>query len=105
MEFMWILKGLGFLALGIAFFSLMTLVVMRLWNWLVPSVFNGPKIRFVQALGLLFLTRLLVGGFGFGGAHAGHWRGHHGFDRHHAAVCQPYDKSPNESKAGKTAEQ
>lgn len=102
---MWILKGLGFLALGIALFSLMTLVVMRLWNWLVPSVFNGPKIRFVQALGLLFLTRLLVGGFGYGGAHGGHWRGHHGFDRHPAAVCQPYDKTPDPSKTGKPAEQ
>ncbi|GAB3926751.1 hypothetical protein [Larkinella terrae] len=105
MEFMWILKGLGFLALGIGLFFLVTLVVMRLWNWLVPAVFNGPKIRFVQALGLLFLTRLLVGGFGFGGAHGGHWRGHPGFDRHHAAVCQPYDKSPNESKTEKTIEQ
>lgn len=99
MEPLLILKGLGFLALGIALFMLVTLVVMRLWNWLVPSVFNGPKIRFVQALGLLFLTRLLVGGFGFGG---GHWRGHSGFDRHHATVCQPYE---HHSKTGKSLQQ
>ncbi|MGM9510596.1 hypothetical protein ACS5NO_22870 [Larkinella sp. GY13] len=98
MEPLLILKGIGFLALGIALFMLVTLVVMRLWNWLVPSVFNGPKIRFIQALGLLFLTRLLVGGFGFGGGHGGHWRGHSGFDRHHAAVCQPHVKGSNTVK-------
>ncbi|GAB3904844.1 hypothetical protein GCM10028803_34850 [Larkinella knui] len=103
MEPLWILKGLGFLALGIALFMLVTLVVMRLWNWLVPSVFNGPKIRFVQALGLLFLTRLLVGGFG--GAHGGHWRGHPGFDRHRAAVCQPDERASHPSKTGQLSEQ
>ncbi|GAB3328465.1 hypothetical protein GCM10027299_30800 [Larkinella ripae] len=102
MEPLLILKGIGFFALGIGFFMLVTMIVMRLWNWLVPSVFNGPRIRFVQALGLLFLTRLLVGGFG--GAHGGHWRGQHGFDRHHAAVCQPYEPAPGQSKTEKMPE-
>ncbi|RCR67375.1 hypothetical protein [Larkinella punicea] len=99
MEPLLILKGIGFLALGIALFMLVTLVVMRLWNWLVPSVFNGPKIRFVQALGLLFLTRLLVGDFGFGGGHGGHWRGQHGFNHHHAAVCQPHEHPSKTEKS------
>lgn len=103
MEPLWILKGFGFLALGIALFMLATLVVMRLWNWLIPSIFNGPRIRFVQALGLLFLTRLLVGGFG--GGHGGPWRGHAGFDRHRAAVCQPYEKAPESAKTSKTLQQ
>lgn len=61
-----ILKGIGFVALGIGLFLLATYVVMRLWNWLVPSLFNGPRLRFVQALGLFFLTRLLFGFGGFG---------------------------------------
>ncbi|MFD2572870.1 hypothetical protein ACFSUS_19670 [Spirosoma soli] len=65
---MMILKGIGVVLLGIGVFLLATYVVMRLWNWLVPSLFNGPRLRFVQALGLFFLTRLL---FGFGGP----WRG------------------------------
>ncbi|WP_128543164.1 hypothetical protein [Larkinella soli] len=89
MEPLLILKGLGFFALGVALFLLVTFVVMRLWNWLIPPVFNGPRLRFVQALGLLFLTRLLIGGFGFGGPRGGHWHGHYGNDRHRAAVECP----------------
>lgn len=78
-----ILKGIGFVVLGIGLFLLATYVGMRLWNWLVPSLFNGPRLRFVQALGLFFLTRLLLG---FGGlSHSGLNRGgHHGYGAHHA---------------------
>src|SRR5499426_1391102 len=39
-------------------------VVRRLWNWLLPSLFGTPQIRFWQALGLLVLCRILFGGFG-----------------------------------------
>ena len=75
---MMILKGIGLAVLGIGLFLLATYVVMRLWNWLVPSLFNGPRLRFVQALGLFFLARLL---FGFGG---GFGRGgHYGYGRYH----------------------
>jgi hypothetical protein len=50
------------------------LVVMVLWNWLVPPVFGGPDIGFWQALGLLVLSRILVGRFhGPWGAHSS-WR-------------------------------
>ncbi len=31
-------------------------VTMLLWNWLVPPIFNGPAITFLQALGLLALA-------------------------------------------------
>ncbi len=71
-----VLKGIGFALLGIGLFLLATYVVMRLWNWLVPTLFNGPKLRFIQALGLFLLTRLL---FGFGFGHRGY--GHRGFGR------------------------
>jgi hypothetical protein len=51
-------------------------VVMQLWNWLIPALFGGPTVRFVQAVGLLVLTRLLFGRIGGGhGRHRG-WRGH-----------------------------
>ncbi|HWY45182.1 MAG TPA: hypothetical protein VNX66_16910 [Candidatus Sulfotelmatobacter sp.] len=43
-------------------------VVMRLWNWLLPSLFGWRQITFWQALGLLALCRILFGGFG---AHGG----------------------------------
>lgn len=87
---MWILKGIGFAALGIAVFLLATYVVMRLWNWLVPSLFNGPRLRFVQALGLFFLARLLFG-FGFGRGGYG-YRGQHNHWRHEHRLEQQPDK-------------
>jgi hypothetical protein len=39
-------------------------VVRLLWNWLLPSLFGWREITFWQALGLLALSRILVGGFG-----------------------------------------
>jgi len=34
---------------------------MLLWNWLVPVLFHGPELNYLQSVGLLVLTRLLVG--------------------------------------------
>jgi hypothetical protein len=39
-------------------------VVKLLWNWLLPPLFGAPEVTFWQALGLLALCRILVGGFG-----------------------------------------
>jgi hypothetical protein len=46
-------------------------LTMLLWNALVPSLFHGPEITYVQALGMLLLARVLVGGWG---RHPGAWR-------------------------------
>jgi hypothetical protein len=46
---------------------------MLLWNWLVPTLFHGPVIGYLEAAGLMILGRLLVGGFG-----GKHHHGHHG---------------------------
>ena len=54
-------------ALGLAGF-----VVMSLWNWLIPFIFGGPALHFWQAIGLLALTRILVGRIGRG--HRMSWR-------------------------------
>lgn len=48
---------------GIAGAALLGVVVMSLWNWLVPELFAGRVITFWQAMGLLVLSRLLFGGF------------------------------------------
>lgn len=48
-------------------------LVMFLWNALIPDLFHGPELIYVQALGLMILAKLLVG---FGGGF-GHWRHHH----------------------------
>jgi hypothetical protein len=39
-------------------------LVMLLWNWLMPTVFGLKAISFWQAWGLLVLSRLLFAGFG-----------------------------------------
>jgi hypothetical protein len=39
-------------------------LVMLLWNWLMPELFFGAKeITYLQALGLLVLSKILFGGF------------------------------------------
>ena len=39
---------------------IMTYPTMWLWNWLMPVIFNLPKITDIQALGLLALSTLLI---------------------------------------------
>jgi hypothetical protein len=59
--------------LGIAvFIALGGGVVMLLWNWLAPALFELRQINFWQALGLLALCRILFGGFG--GPHRSNYR-------------------------------
>lgn len=43
-------------------------VVMYLWNWLLPPLFDWRQITFWQALGLLALCRILFGGLGLHGS-------------------------------------
>ncbi|HYL11320.1 MAG TPA: hypothetical protein VEU31_11320 [Candidatus Acidoferrales bacterium] len=42
-------------------------IVLHLWNWLLPPLFGWRQIGFWQALGLLALCRILIGGFGLHG--------------------------------------
>jgi hypothetical protein len=56
-------------------------VVMVLWNWLMPALFSGVnEIGYLQALGVLVLSKILFGGFRHG-CHGGHGRWHrHGLE-------------------------
>jgi Ca2+/H+ antiporter, TMEM165/GDT1 family len=66
--------GLKIFALIVVAVAVLGLAVMSLWNWLAPDLFGWHPISFVQAVGLLILCRLLVGGFrGRAGGHL-HWR-------------------------------
>lgn len=47
----------------IAFGALTGLVIMSLWNWIMPAVFGLGMITIWQALGMFILGRLLFGGF------------------------------------------
>lgn len=40
-------------------------VVMQLWNWLLPPLFGWRTLTFWQALGMLALCRILIGGHGW----------------------------------------
>ncbi|MDE3108891.1 MAG: hypothetical protein KGL02_03020 [Acidobacteriota bacterium] len=70
----WPLRILRFVLIAAVFVAVFGLVVMALWNWLVPSLFGGPAITYLQALGILVLSKILLSGFRGGpGRHWG-WR-------------------------------
>lgn len=54
----------GFVAFGFA--------TMYLWNWLMPAIFHLPELTFWQTIGLMILSRLILGGF-----HGKHGKGRH----------------------------
>jgi hypothetical protein len=58
-----ILRVLKFIALGTLAAAVFSLVVMSLWNWLMPALFGLHAVTFWQALGLLVLSKLFFGGF------------------------------------------
>ena len=69
------LKYAGFGVLGVAGMILFTFVVMWLWNWLVPELFNGPVLTYWQTLGLFILSKILFSGVGGGsGSKSSHSR-------------------------------
>ena len=44
--------------------AVFAVAVMLLWNALLPQIFAFPQISYLQAVGLLILSRLLFGGIG-----------------------------------------
>ncbi len=50
-------------------------IVMRLWNWLMPSLFGWHSITFWQAFGILALCRILFGSHGWRGRGHSNFRG------------------------------
>src|SRR5262245_11886577 len=48
-------------------------IVMLLWNWLLPPLFEWPSITLWQGFGLLVLCRILFGGWGRGSHRHRHW--------------------------------
>ena len=49
----WTLKAAKILVMVVGCVALVGVVVMSLWNALVPDIFGGTAITWVQALGLL----------------------------------------------------
>ncbi len=62
-------------------------VVMALWNWLIPALFVGVKeIDYVQAMGVLLLSKILFGGF------RGHCGGHSKWHQHRWEKMTPEER-------------
>ncbi|QKJ87890.1 hypothetical protein PMPD1_2955 [Paramixta manurensis] len=53
------------LLLGVVLVAVLGLLVMSLWNALLPALLGVKSIGFWQALGILVLCRILFGGLGF----------------------------------------
>lgn len=60
-----ILKGLGFTIVMAGLFLLLVYGFMLLWNITIPEVFGIKSLTYGEALRLLILARVLIGGFGF----------------------------------------
>ena len=58
-----ILRGLKFALFAVLFVGVFGLVVMSLWNWLMPALFGWKLVSFWQAAGLVILSKILFGGF------------------------------------------
>lgn len=46
---------------GISAAAAVTLIVMLLWNWLMPEFFGLKTITYWQSLGILILAKILFG--------------------------------------------
>jgi chromate transport protein ChrA len=70
----WFRKGLKLAVIAVLAATVLGFVTMGLWNSIVPEVFGARAITFWQALGLLILGRLLMGGLRGRGGHPFYWR-------------------------------
>ena len=69
----WFLKGFLF---AIVFLGVLSLVLMLLWNSLMPAIFGLTTITYLQALGLLILSKIIFSGFVKKGWHPSSYRTH-----------------------------
>ena len=67
------IRALKFLPIAVLVIALIGLIVMSLWNWLMPALFGWKVVTFWQAIGLVILSKILFGGFR-GGPRGMHWR-------------------------------
>ncbi len=74
MKRFWVVRGLKMIAIAALAVALLGFVVMTLWNAVLPAVTGLHAITFVQAIGLLVLSRILFGGLRGWGRRGGHWR-------------------------------
>ncbi len=78
MKKFWFKKGVMFVTLFIAAALVFGAIVMALWNAILTAIIGVKTITFLQALGILLLSKILFGGFGRRGGWQGgrrqHWK-------------------------------
>jgi hypothetical protein len=70
----WIKKVLCVILLVIAAATLLSYIVMSLWNAVLVPVLNVSTVTFWQAAGILVLSKILFGGFKGKGGGRGPWK-------------------------------
>ena len=73
----WVGLVVGGVALAALVAFLFGLLVMALWNWLMPELFGLKTLSYWQAWGLLALSTILFKGFGPGSGHSDRKREKH----------------------------
>ena len=94
-----IARVLKFLLFAAVALTVLSVVVMGLWNWLMPAIFGWRVVTFWQALGLLALSRILFGRFGGPGWRM-HWR-HRMMERWSQMTPEERDKFMEGMKGGR----
>jgi Ca2+/H+ antiporter, TMEM165/GDT1 family len=64
MKKFWFLKVIVMIVCFAGAVLLFGAIVMGLWNAILPEIIGVKAISFVQALGILLLSKILFGGFG-----------------------------------------
>jgi hypothetical protein len=88
MKTWWVPKVLKFVALAALSVCAFSVVVMLLWNAVIPDLFSGPGISFWQAAALLLLSHILLRGWS-PWRHTNGWkhdRWHHRFEKRLASM-------------------
>lgn len=56
------LKIAGIVALFVLGFFVLGFGTMHLWNWIMPYLFKFPTVDFKMAIGMVVLSKILLGG-------------------------------------------
>ena len=88
-KFGFIRRGVGITLMGVVAVAVLGFVVMSLWNWLLPAILGMKVITYWQAMGLLILSRILLGGF---------HRHHHPSLHHRKQMFERWDRMTPEQR-------
>lgn len=59
----WLYRGIKIALIVTAAIAIFGFLVKGLWNGLMPPIFGWHSITFLQAIGILLLSKILFGGF------------------------------------------